>query len=109
MRNIVLTLGLITMVMFLGVSLVYGQAAKDAAKSQSDIVKSIKDADLVLEQEDAASAKTVEVAYVLDAKVKVVNAESLQTILAGDKVEVSYVEKDGKKLVQTITVSTSAE
>ena len=109
MRNIVLTLGVITMVMFLGVSGVFGQAAKDTAKTQSGVVKSIKAQDLILEQEDAVSGKTVEVAYVLDAKVKVVNAESLQTILAGDKVEVSYVEKDGKKLAQTITVSTSAE
>ena len=109
MKNIILTLGVITMVMFLGVSAVFGQNGKDMVRSQSGVVKSIKDADLVLEQEDAILGKTVEVAYVLDAKVKVANAESLQGILAGDKVEVSYVEKDGKKVVQTITVDISAQ
>ena len=71
--------------------------------------KKISSGQIVVSEWDTDSSEKVDVAYIIDPKVKFKNVKSLKDITVGDGVDIDYVVRDDKRVAKVIVVSKPSE
>lgn len=79
-------------------------AAAAVILSANGVVGNISSNELVLKEYNMESGETTDIIYTMDPEVKIVNADALEAITPGTKLDVSYVVEDGKKIAKALTV-----
>jgi len=78
--------------------------AEDETDYSFGTVKSVGTDQIVVSEYDYEADKDVDVTYAVDASAQLENAASLKDIVAGDNVEIDFVNQDGKKVAKLISV-----
>lgn len=65
--------------------------------------------EIVVNQYDYESDAETTITYQIDPNVEVTNAKDIQSIVKGDSVDVTFIEKNGKKIAVAILIEKLAE